>query len=225
MSLALRKNVSVPIGILLLLAVVCAAYGLYTTWQWWYATHNPNPAMPTEVVSISTDTPDETAPIETCDALGSTGQQPQSIRIASIGVDGCVQRVGIDQYGAIAVPTNIYFAGWYVKSPMPGDAGVSIIDGHVLGRYNDAIFASLAQVATGDIIEVSLADNTTVQFETVDSRVFTKEEANQHLYEKLPNVERQLTLITCIGTYDRAANTYDKRVIVRAALKEHDAVD
>ena len=87
MSLVLRKNVSVPIGILLLLAVVCAAYGLYTTWQWWYATHNPNPAMPTEVVSISTDTPDETAPIETCDALGSTGQQPQSIRIASIGVD------------------------------------------------------------------------------------------------------------------------------------------
>ena len=199
-------------------AVGLIVYGGYGLWQWWQSTHNPQPAMPAEIVSVSTDTPDETPPVDSCDALGSSGSQPQKIRIDAIGVDGCVQRVGVDQHKAIAVPTNIHFAGWYINSPTPGEEGVSLIDGHVLGRYNDAIFARLGESKPGDVVEITRADDAVRQFKIVDIRTFTVEEANRHLFEKIEATDSQLNLITCTGTYSSTANTYDKRIIVRAAL-------
>lgn len=209
-------------GVALVVAVALIAYGLYGLWQRWAVTSNPDPKVAIEVASTSTVTSDETLPPpEACLPCSVSADQLRKIIIEPLAIDGCIERVGVDQHGAIAVPTNIYFAGWYVNSALPAEKGLSIIDGHVLGRYNDAIFARLAE-----IINIEMGEGGKIQqFEASDIRTSTTEEANRHLYEKLPDVERQLTLITCIGTYDRQANTYDKRVIVRAELKAGVIVD
>lgn len=222
MSLTLQKRRRLPLlgGVVaLLMAGVLVTYGAYGLWKWRSATSGPPPVVSSEVVTVSTETPDETPPTGTCESQGMTALQPQRVAIDSINVDGCIERVGIDQHGAIAVPTNIYFAGWYVNSALPGEEGLSIIDGHVLGRYNDAIFAHLAEVEPSTSIQITRADGEIREFSVVDVRTFSEAETSKHLFEKLPDVESQLTLITCGGTYDRGANTYDKRVIVRAALK------
>lgn len=213
-------------GVALALAVVLIAYGGYGLWQRWTATSNSTVEVSNEVVTVSVNTPDEALPSEdACKEQALSSAQPRKIVIPYLGVDGCIEKVGIDQHGAIAVPTNIHFAGWYVDSAMPGEKGLSVIDGHVLGRYNDAIFARLAQIRPGEDINIEFTNDTSLQFEMVDIRTFAAEEASQRLFEKLPGVEHQLTLVTCIGAYDQAANTYDKRVIVRSALKDAPTVD
>ena len=184
------------------------------------ATHTPNPTIPTKTVTHSTDTPDETPPQIACNEYTVSGTAPRKIEIPAAGVSGCVQKVGIDQHKAIAVPDNIHLAGWYVNSVPPGEKGLSIIDGHVLGRYGDAIFANLKNLRQGDNIKIQLGDLSWREFIVKNTEVTSDTKAGEAQFTSLPDVASQLTLITCQGKYDAKTNSYDKRLIVRAALVE-----
>lgn len=141
-------------------------------WQRQQVTSNQDPVIKTEVITHSTDTSDETRPL--CNETYKVADdEPRNIQIASIGVDMCIQKVGIDQHNAIAVPDNIHVAGWFVDSPYLVVRGVSIIDGHVPGRYNDAIFVNLAKVKSGEVIRVELGDGSWKIFEAVDNTSYT----------------------------------------------------
>lgn len=203
-----------------LVAIGLIGYGVWGFWQRHEATHTPNPVISTEVVTYSTDTPDETPPGDNCADYTVADEQPRAIELPSLGVSGCIQRVGVDQNNAIAVPTNIHVAGWFVESPLPGDKGVSILAGHVLGRYNDAIFANLSELQPGDRIRVQFGDMSWREFEAVSSDNYSVEQASVEQYRKLDGSEHQLTLITCGGRFDAEAVTYDERVLVRARLLE-----
>src|SRR5690606_1027811 len=101
-----------------------------------------------EVITYSVDTPSETKPGPEGGWRGAA-HEPKKIVIPSIGVDGFIQKVGVDQNAEIAVPNNIHKAGWFVDSVLPGERGLSIIDGHLSGRQNDGIFKSLAKLEEG----------------------------------------------------------------------------
>ena len=200
----------------LLLALSLIAYGVWGFWQRYQVTNNPHPVISTDIVTHSTDTPDETKPY--CDdSYVVPSDSPRKIEISSIGVDGCIQRVGIDQHKAMAVPSNIHVAGWFTASVAPGEPGLSIIDGHVLGQYNDAIFANLENLKKNETIRVQLGDMSWKEFtvESVDS--YAASSTINEVYKPFDG-ERRLVLITCTGTYDAKNNSYDKRVVVRAKL-------
>lgn len=203
---------------LLIIGLGLVGYGAWGLWQRYSATHQQNVTIPSEIVTHSTDTPDETVPKDACDNYQVPATQPRKIEINAINVDGCIQRVGIDQNNAIAVPTNIHLAGWYTSSVLPGDAGNSIIDGHVLGRYDDAIFAHLAKLNQGDIIRIQFGDESWKEFKVVEVKSYTIAQAAVELNKQLDGVSNQLTLITCTGTYISQSKTYDQRAIVRAKL-------
>lgn len=202
----------------LVLASLLMAYGAWNVWQWYEATYGPSPASPTTVVTASTTTPSETPPSQACTDYKTEGTQPRKIEISSIDVLGCIQRVGIDQDNNIAVPNNIHVAGWYVNSPLPGEKGISVIDGHVLGRYNDAIFVKLKELRAGETIRIQRGDMTWLEFAVVDVEQYPVDEVMKHLFEPLSGTDTQLTLITCAGTFDSHQQTYDERVVVRAIL-------
>lgn len=212
-----RKTVVTPL--LMIIALGFLGYGGWGLWQRYSATHAPTPIIPTEVVTHSTNEPEETPPA--CDdSYKVPANEPRKIEIPSIGVSGCIQKVGVDEKNAIAVPTNIHVAGWYINSPLPGEKGVSVIDGHVLGQYDDAIFAKLKDINAGDTIRIEFGDGSKKEFLVEDSHSYPVDEVMSHLFSPLEAVDNQLTLITCGGTFDRAAQTYDERIIVRAALSE-----
>lgn len=213
-----KSKPKLQIGLLLIASLVLIGYGAYGFWQKHQATNQP-PAKVDEVVTHSTDKPDET-PVKTCDDFKTAANNPKKIVIPSVGVDGCIQRVGIDQNKAIAVPTNVNVAGWYVNSPVPGEKGVSIIDGHVQGRYSSAIFGKIKDLKAGETIKIILGDGTDRSFEVLSVKNYSVEETNKQQYAQLEGVERQLTLITCGGRYDSKSESYDKRVIVRAKYIE-----
>lgn len=197
-----------------LFALSLIAYGAWGFWQRYQVSNNPNPVIATETITHSTDTPDETRPY--CDERYTVPKnEPRRIQISSIGVDGCVQKVGIDQNKAIAVPSNIHVAGWYTDSVQPGKPGLSIIDGHVLGRYNDAIFANLKDIKGSDTIRIELGDGSWEEFVVESVEAYSVADTMNEAYRPFDG-DNRLVLITCYGTYDAANSTYDKRIVVRA---------
>ncbi len=186
--------------------------------NWLGVTYIESSEVSVDVVTSSVDTPAEDDISEQCEAYDPADDMPRYISIPSASIGGCIQRVGVDQYEAIAVPANIYLAGWYVNSARPGSDGVSVIDGHVLGRYNDAIFANLDNVSVGDFIEIEMGDGSLLDYTVIDTEVYDVDDAIEPLLEQIEGVDSQVNLITCTGTFDREAGTYNQRVIVRAAL-------
>jgi len=200
-------------------AISLIVYGGHQLWQRWHYTHNPHPTIAKTIVTHSTSTPDETPNKDTCDDFSVPAWQPRKVIIPSIGVNSCIERVGIDQNHAVAVPTSIYLAGWFTGSALPGQPGVSLIDGHVLGRYNDAIFKDLKNLRAGDTITIQLGDKSLKQFTVQTTSTYPVAQVPVEMLKQLPGVQNQLTLITCGGTFDPHTITYDHRVIVRASLE------
>jgi LPXTG-site transpeptidase (sortase) family protein len=165
-------------------------------------------------VATTTDKPDE-RPVDVS-AYRVPKDQPRRIMIPSINVAGAIQKVDVDQSGAIAVPTNVHMAGWFVQSSRPGEQGVSIVDGHVSGVYEKGVFQRLAQARSGEKIEIEFGDYSRKLFEIIRLDTVTPKEASTLQYQQLPGVDSQLTLVTCGGGFDRKTQSYDRRVVVRA---------
>ena len=180
--------------------------------QRYQATNTGTPPAADKTVTATTDRPAET-PVD-----GATYQtapdQPRRITITSAGIDGFIQSVGKDQHGNIAAPNNVHLAGRYTGSVKPGDEGLSIVDGHVQGRYSAGIFKNLATVKTGAQIDVEYGDGTQHRFQAVTIKTVDTTEAAKELYARLPDVPKQLNLITCAGRYDEKSGSYAQRVIV-----------
>lgn len=213
------KRLEIWRWLFLIVGIGLIGYGIYGFWQKYQATHQPasSQQQAVDVVTRSTNTPDET-PVASCDRFIVSDNQPQKISIPSLGIDGCIQKVGVDQHNAIAVPTNIHVAGWFTDSARPGGAGVSIIDGHAGGRYADGIFKQLDQLSPKDIIEIQFGDEQKRRFAVVSVDSYTVKETSRQQYTQLDNVESQLTLVTCGGTYNSDQQSYDQRVVVRSKL-------
>lgn len=207
-----NKNIA-----LLFVALSLIAFGTMSLSKRWQATHNPAASIPTEVVTHTTDKPDETQP--PCDVnYKVAADEPRKIEISSIGVSGCIHKVGIDQNSSVAAPANLHLAGWYVNSPAPGKKGVSLIDGHVQGRYADGIFKNLEKMRVGDITRIQLGDHSWREFEVVDLKSYPLNEVADKMLLQIDGVDSQLTLVTCGGKFDKQSNNYSERVIVRGKL-------
>lgn len=116
------------------------------------------------------------------------------------------------------MPSNINLAGWFTGSPLPGQPGVSIIDGHVQGFYNPGIFKHLADTKPGNSVDVEFGNHTWRHFSVVSVQSLPASQVSSAQYTAEPGVQRQLTLITCGGPYDTANREYTNRILVRARL-------
>jgi LPXTG-site transpeptidase (sortase) family protein len=217
MALTKRRKAVLAAG-LSLLAVALVAYGILGMWQRYDVTHGTSPAGTAQTVTYSTDTPDETPPDEACGTYGIRPNEPGKIELPSLGVSGCIQKVGIDQHNAVAVPGNVHVAGWYVKSVVPGEKGVSLIDGHMQGRYSDGVFKKLDRLQAGQRVDIQLGNGQRRQFEVLRIDSYAADAASQEMLKPIEGADRQLTLITCGGKYDKQTKSYDRRVVVRTKL-------
>ncbi|WP_062641641.1 class F sortase [Streptomyces maremycinicus] len=143
---------------------------------------------------------------------------PVRLRIAAIGVDTPVMRLGLAADGGVRVPPVEEHdrAGWYENSPTPGQTGPSVILAHVtVGAYGDGVFRHLDRLRRGDRIGARLENGTTAEFAVTEVTTVAKAEfPTEKVYG---NVDRpELRLITCGGP--RSGDGYRDNVIVFAAL-------
>lgn len=203
-----------------LFSIALLVYGVYGLVRRENTINQDVPVIETELITESVAEPSESLPEEACRDYKVAADMPRRIIIPSLNISGCIQRVGIDQENNIAVPTNIHLAGWYADSAIPGESGVSIVAGHVLGRYLDAIFAKLNQLPVGEIIEIEMGDLSIRRFEVKSIDNYDLASADKEIFASTDGIEKQLNLITCSGEYDDQERTYKDRLLVRAQLLE-----
>jgi len=142
---------------------------------------------------------------------------PVSVAIDVLGVRAPVDPVGIYEDGSVEIPEDVSRVGWYRfgSDPAQGE-GSTVIVGHRDGFDQGAgAFYSIAGLDIGDAIEVELADGSLRDYEVVAREVVAKNLLpTSDLFAE--NGPERLTLISCIGYFDRDGDGYRENVVVTA---------
>lgn len=170
-----------------------------------------------EIVTYSTDTPDEKNPGKDYDWHG-TPNDPKFIQLPTIQAEGFIQKVGVDQHDEVAVPNNIHMAGWFKDSMVPGETGLSIIDGHIDGRTMSGIFQHLIKLKPGDEYTIEMGNGNLKHYKVRKVITVDVSKAADALFSQDPRVKSQLNLITCGGSFDKKTRKYSQRIIVNSEL-------
>lgn len=169
-----------------------------------------------DIVTTINTHPSENKPEVVSEDYTVPASQPRVIQIPALNVEGYIQRVGVNELGEMATPSNVHYAGWYVKSVTPGDSGLSIINGHAGGRYTEGLFKKLSQLTQGDMIKVQMGDLSWREFKVNTVATYPLEEVTNHLFDHDVSQGNELKLITCDGVFDDRTQTYSKRTLVSA---------
>ncbi len=207
--------VGLSIGGAVIITVTALAIGLLSAQQ-----TKESVAKKSEVVTYSTSTPStDTLPTDDS-AWHGWPTDPKKIIIPRLGTNDYIQKVGIDQNKQIAVPTNINIAGWFVDSVIPGEQGLSIIDGHIDTVTGNAIFQHLGDLVLGDQFQIEFGNDTHKTFQVVRVDDLPLDQVPDVLFSQDSAVTHQLNLITCSGSYDTNSREFNQRIIVVASLVE-----
>jgi LPXTG-site transpeptidase (sortase) family protein len=220
-SLGIKQFLRIQL-LLVLLAVGLIGYAGYQLWQRLAVTQGPSGVNTAETVTFSTNKPKESK-VDNFDNYMVAANQPKVLRLPTINTEGLIQRVGVDQYHNIAVPTNLHVAGWYVNSVIPGNKGLSIIDGHVSGRYTTAIFKRLNQLQPSQQFSIEFGNGQRKIFEIISIKQVAEQDATKLLYQHNTALISELKLITCSGQFNTLNTSFTDRTIVTAKLL--DSVD
>jgi Sortase domain len=141
--------------------------------------------------------------------------EPVRLRIPAAGVDTSLVQLGRAADGSIEVPSDFDVAGWFADGPRPGEPGPAVILGHVDSRTGPAVFFRVGGLAPNAQVLVDRADGSTVAFR-VRSVQHVPKVAFPTDFVYAPTLEPSLRLVTCGGSFDRAAESYRDNVIVYA---------
>lgn len=165
-------------------------------------------------VQVGTDL---TVPIRSGDPLDvqpSTGPRPVGIRVGNLDLEATVIPVGVDEDKQLDVP-SADLVGWYQYSPVPGDVGVTVLAAHVDYGGEEGVFFNLHEMELGQIFEVELEDGSVRQYEVTGNSTYNKVDLpDEELFRK--DGKPVLQLVTCGGTFDPEARSYEANVVVSA---------
>jgi hypothetical protein len=140
---------------------------------------------------------------------------PVRVVIPALGVDAPLIRLGLDKAGALEVPKRFDVAGWWTGGSRPGERGPAVIAGHVDSKTGPAVFYRLGSLRRGDSVIVRRRDGSSVRFRVRASERYAKRRfPTRRVYG--PTRGSELRLITCSGTFDRAAGHYLDNTVVYA---------
>ncbi|TCJ23180.1 class F sortase [Nocardioides jejuensis] len=148
-----------------------------------------------------------------------SGERPERLRIPSIDVDTRLMNLGLTATRELEVPpySKAQVAGWYDRSPVPGEVGPSILAGHVDTKTGPAVFYRLRDLHEGDRVAIDRTDGRTASFEVDRVDLVTKSAfPTKRVYGATADPE--LRLITCGGTFDDDTGHYLSNVVVYAHL-------
>jgi LPXTG-site transpeptidase (sortase) family protein len=143
---------------------------------------------------------------------------PKEVNIPTLGVTAAIENVGLDSELRMDVPKDDYNIAWYRLGPKPGEDGSAVFAGHYDTRAGTpAVFYELSNIEIGDTIIVTDEKDNEITFVVRDVQIYS--DADFPIASVFGNQgKKMLNLITCNGTYDRAAQNYSDRVVVFSEL-------
>jgi hypothetical protein len=146
---------------------------------------------------------------------------PVRVRIPALKLDAEVHDVGLSDEGSIEVPpiSRHDEAGWFNRSPTPGQYGPAVLVGHADTRSGPSVFHGLAKVRPGTKVEIVRDDDSVAVFEVNSVERFSK--ADQPIERIYADFTRPaLRLITCGGEFRGGSIGYEDNIVVFASLVE-----
>lgn len=142
------------------------------------------------------------------------------ISIPKIDVFARVLSMGVTNKNQLRAPGNVYDAGWYNGSSLPGLPGASLIDGHVSSWSTHGVFYGLNKLAAGDEIQITKGDGQVLTYQVVKAEIKPSDKVDMaSLLVSQDTAKPGLNLISCAGDVVPGTNEFDKRIIVYATLK------
>lgn len=143
--------------------------------------------------------------------------KPVRLHIPAIAADAELMDLGLRSDGTMEVPPDGVQAGWYTGAPTPGELGPAIIAGHVDWRGQPGVFYRLRDLGPEDQIDITREDGSTATFRVTRRDQYPKNAfATATVYGDIDHAG--LRLITCGGSFDAKARSYDDNVVVFADL-------
>lgn len=140
---------------------------------------------------------------------------PVQLKIPSIGVDTQIEYVGNTSDGAMAAPSGPLVTGWYKYGAIPGEAGSSVIAGHVVGPLGEpGAFKRLSELSEGNTLQVVDAKGQTASFTVRSVRTYDESQQHDEVFNSASGTH--LNLVTCAGEWDAAKREYAERLVVFA---------
>ena len=151
-------------------------------------------------------------------------ERPRYLTVDKLGIyNARILPMGVNQYGELDTPRNIFDVGWYEASGLPGMGGTLIIDGHNGGPHVHGVFKKLPSLVNGDIIKVERGDGVVYKYAVVENKEIPLSEADSYMAVAARSPEpgkESVTLISCTGEWSQQRGTYLSRQFTRAVLAE-----
>jgi sortase A len=172
------------------------------------AVATPAPTSTPSPIELETPTPEPTPEPVPAD--------PVRVKIPKLKVDARIVPVGVNYAGEMDSPKNAWDVAWYAPGYKPWEQGNAVLAGHVdYINVGPAVFFNVKTMVKGDRIVIVAADQAEYEFEVTETQQC---KAEQCPADRIfgPNPNRGITLITCIGNFNRATLEYDARFVVYA---------
>ncbi|MER5784810.1 sortase [Streptomyces mobaraensis] len=144
--------------------------------------------------------------IDNSKAIGTPASpdEPQRVRIPSLGVDSPLIRLGTDHDTGRPVrqPPKDHSdtAGWCTGSALPGRPGTAVLVGHREGGEGNGVFRKLDTLREGATVEVERGDGKVLRFTVTAVRTLDGDAAFATRKEHTATpAERALRLVACAG--------------------------
>ncbi|MBV2356196.1 class F sortase [Streptomyces sp. J2-1] len=144
--------------------------------------------------------------------------RPTSLRIPSLGIDAPVIGLRLDKDRQLTTPPldRPKEVGWYEGGATPGEIGTAVAVGHRDTTTGPAVFAALAQVKPGKLVQAQRADGRTAVYTVDRVKVFDKAGfPDKEVYG--PASRPELRVLTCGGLFTKRTG-YTSNVVVFAHL-------
>jgi len=141
--------------------------------------------------------------------------KPRIVTIPKIGVKARIVAEGVAKDGSLAAPGNVYDAGWYTASSLPGQQGAMLLDGHVSSWTTNGIFYNLKKLQAGDAVLVERGDGKVFTYQVVKTQTYSTDAVDMNA-AVTPVVPGQpgLNLITCGGKVKPGTSEFTERLVV-----------
>jgi hypothetical protein len=142
--------------------------------------------------------------------------RPVAVHIRSLGLDAPTVPVGVVPGSTLLeAPADAATLGWYEHGPAPGEAGSSVIAGHVDHNGRRGAFFGLSRLDPGAEVTVDYQDGSSRAWRVVARRQYAKSDLPiETLFAR--SGDPTLALVTCGGLYDASKRSYRDNVVVFA---------
>ena len=139
------------------------------------------------------------------------------LRVPRLAVDAVMIDLGVDANGVIEVPLEAQTVSWYRFTSLPGQAGNTLLGGHITWRGATAVFRYLEDVEAGDEIFIDTPSGETLHYiveEVWWAEPNTSEDVRRVIGTR--SGRETVTLFTCGGVWDTTNREYSHRRVVTA---------